>query len=161
MKLDTVASCMTSPAYYVDTTTPIREVAHLMKDKNIGFVPIVKDDYLVGVVTDRDIVIRGITNDILDENIESIMSSYDVMTLWPDTSIKEAAEIMARYMISRLVVTYNGKIIGVVSAKNLLEADNYSITMTKLFYQNKNNPAYQIYTQDNKLYSVRVDTFRL
>ena len=89
------------------------------------------------------------------------MSSYDVMTVWPDTSIKEAAEIMARYMISRLVVTYNGKIIGVVSAKNLLEADNYSITMTKLFYQNKNNPAYQIYTQDNKLYSVRVDTFRL
>ena len=102
-----------------------------------------------------------VTKDILDQNIETIMSSYDVMTVWPDTSIKEAAEIMARYMISRLVVTYDGKIVGVVSAKNLLEADNYSITMTKLFYQNKSNPDYQTYLQDNKLYSVRVDTFRL
>ena len=54
-----VKQVMSSPAICVDYKTSIKEVIELMKNEDIGFLPITKNDHLVGVITDRDILLRS------------------------------------------------------------------------------------------------------
>jgi CBS domain-containing protein len=90
-----------------------------MRDHDIGFLPVVDNRKLVGVVTDRDLVIRGYAaNSSGSASIMDVVST-EVKTIHSDTSVDEAASIMAASQIRRLPVVDNGQLMGVVSLGDL------------------------------------------
>ncbi|ETI67949.1 MULTISPECIES: CBS domain-containing protein [Neobacillus] len=118
------------------------EVALKMKELNVGAIPIVDQDKLVGMITDRDIVIRGVAEKHPGSSkVEAIMSS-DLITVTPDTSSKEAAKLMAEHQIRRLPVVEDGKLIGIVSlgdfAINELTDDQAKDALSEISEQNYN-----------------------
>jgi CBS domain-containing protein len=100
------------------------DVAKKMKQEDAGFMPIVEDGgRLIGVITDRDIVIRCIAegHDPRNEPAEHLMSTA-VTTISPDDDIKDAARKMEDREIRRLAVVEDGRLVGVLSHGNLVQA---------------------------------------
>ena len=112
-------------AQTISTAKPgdtIQHVAQLMKKEDAGFIPVVDSGSLLGVITDRDIVIRCLAEGKgLSEKVDGCMSK-DVATVEADADIEEAAKIMERQEIRRLAVVENGKLVGVLSHGNLVQA---------------------------------------
>ncbi|MEH7355017.1 CBS domain-containing protein [Neobacillus drentensis] len=118
------------------------EVAVKMKDLNVGAIPIVNQEKLVGMITDRDIVIRGVAEKHPGSTkVEDIMSKT-LVTVTPGTSSKEAAKLMAEHQIRRLPVVDNGKLIGIVSLGDFaireLTDDQAKEALTEISEQNYN-----------------------
>lgn len=98
--------------------TCVADVAKLMKSKNIGPVPVVDNDHrLVGIVTDRDLVINALAadRDINSTRADQVMSPRPY-TCSPADDIATAIEMMETNQIRRLpVVDRHGKLIGIIS----------------------------------------------
>jgi CBS domain-containing protein len=93
----------------------VYEVASKMKELNVGAIPIVDQKKLVGMITDRDIVIRGIAErHPPSSKVEDIMSN-NLITISPDASSREAVKLMAENQIRRLPVVEGDELIGIVS----------------------------------------------
>ena len=100
------------------------DVAKKMKQEDAGFMPVVENGgTVIGVITDRDIVIRCIAegHDPRDETAEHLMSRQ-VTIIAPDDDIEEAGRAMEREAIRRLPVAENGRLVGVLSHGNLVQA---------------------------------------
>lgn len=111
-----VRDLMTQRVKAASQQTPIKDVAKTMKELNVGAIPICDDQNRpVGIVTDRDLVVRGIVEGF-DPNskVEQVMSSH-VVYATPDMDIHEAARLMGQYQIRRLPVVDNGKMVGMIS----------------------------------------------
>lgn len=113
-----VSDIMTSEGLATATLdTTLAEIATRMRDENVGAIPIVdEDDKLAGIITDRDIVVRGIAEgeDPNECTAEDIISEH-LHTIPPHADIEEAAELMARHQIRRLPVVQDAIIIGMIS----------------------------------------------
>jgi CBS domain-containing protein len=98
----------------------IAEVAQQMRQLNVGSIPLIQDDRLVGVITDRDIVLRVVA-DGLDPHQEraDLHMSRDPITIAPDASVDEAAQVMARAQIRRLPVVEGGRLVGYLALGDL------------------------------------------
>lgn len=97
----------------------VYEVAVKMKEWNVGAIPVVDNQKLVGMITDRDLVVRGIAEkNPGSTKVEKVMSN-ELVTCTPDTSSSEAAEIMAKHQIRRLPVVENEILVGIVSLGDL------------------------------------------
>lgn len=95
------------------------EVAVKMKELNVGAIPIVNDGILAGMITDRDIVIRGIAEKHPPSSkVESVMSNH-LITATPEMSTQDAAKLMAKHQIRRLPVVENEKLVGIVALGDL------------------------------------------
>ncbi len=91
------------------------EVAVKMKELNVGAIPIVDEEKLVGMITDRDIVVRGVAEkNPGSTKVEKIMSDK-LITAYADMTTKEALQLMAQHQIRRLPVVEGEKLIGMVS----------------------------------------------
>jgi CBS domain-containing protein len=91
------------------------EVAVKMKELNVGAIPILDQDKLVGMITDRDIVVRGVAEKHPGSTkVEDIMSN-NLITITPDATTKEAAKLMSEHQIRRLPVVEGDKLVGIVS----------------------------------------------
>lgn len=112
----------------VITAEPIQDlatVANLMKKHNIGFIPIVFDGQLLGVVTDRDLVLRGYANKRdPGTKITEIMTD-NIITVHNGTSVDEVADLMAKNNIRRICVTDNGRLVGVCALGDLAIRKDY------------------------------------
>ena len=102
--------------------TPVSDAARLMADRNVGAVMVVEDARLVGIFTERDIAFRVVARG-LDAQTTRIA---DVMTPAPDTVDPEkpfgyALLRMQQRGFRHLPVTKNGKIVGIVSARNAMD----------------------------------------
>jgi CBS domain-containing protein len=100
------------------------DVAKKMKQEDAGFIPVVEDGGIViGVITDRDIVLNCIAegHDPRGETAEHLMSRQ-VTSIGPDDDIEEAGRKMERGEIRRLPVVDNGRLVGVLSHGNLVQA---------------------------------------
>ncbi len=108
---------MTQRPRAVDPKTPLDEVAKVMESDDVGAVPLVEDDRLVGIVTDRDIVVRAIAKGKDPSGMPaSEVSSRELITVHPDDSLSDALELMARHQVRRVAVTAeDDRLIGVVS----------------------------------------------
>ena len=105
-------------------TDKVIDVARKMKQEDAGFIPVVENGgTLIGVITDRDIVVRCIAegHDPRSETAEHLMSRQ-VTIIAPDDDIEQAAKAMEREAIRRLPVAENGRLIGVLSHGNLVQA---------------------------------------
>ncbi|PLS06427.1 CBS domain-containing protein [Neobacillus cucumis] len=121
----------------------IFEVAVKMKELNVGAIPIVDQEKLVGMITDRDIVIRGVAEKHPGSTkVEDIMSK-EMVTVSPDTSSREAVKLMADHQIRRLPVVEDGKLVGIVSLGDFaireLTDDQAKVALTEISEQNQNN----------------------
>lgn len=98
----------------------ILDVARLMNSSGIGSIAIVDDGTLVGIVTDRDLVRRGIARELQpDARIDAVMS-MPALTIEHDADIHEAIEAFGRHAVRRLAVTRNGEFVGIISLDDLL-----------------------------------------
>jgi len=107
----------------VRTCTPdssVVDAAKIMASLDCGAVPIVAGEKPVGIVTDRDIVLRCVAKgmDINRAKCQDCMTS-DVVTAAPDMDAHEAADLMARKQIRRLPVVENGRLVGIVALGDL------------------------------------------
>jgi CBS domain-containing protein len=111
-----VRELMTEEVATVTLATPLNEIASKMKDEDTGAIPVLEDDKLAGIVTDRDIVIRCIAEgkDPNELTAEDILSR-ELETIEPDADVQEAARIMARRQIRRLPVVEDEELVGVIS----------------------------------------------
>ena len=95
------------------------EVAVKMKEWNVGAVPIVDNDKLVGMITDRDIVLRCIAEKHpASSKVEEIMSSK-IITIGPESTTQDAARLMAQHQIRRLPVVEGDRLVGIVALGDL------------------------------------------
>lgn len=117
----TVGDVMTRDVRTIAPDARVAEAALLMRDLNVGFVPVVDGDKLVGVVTDRDIVVRCVAEGH-DPNkcpVSDNMSKEPVYCV-PEEDVKAAAKIMEDRCIRRLVVRdAEGRLAGVLSLGDL------------------------------------------
>ena len=114
-----VRDVMTSSVDKVTTNTSVVEVAQLMKNNDVGSIPICEGDKLVGIITDRDIVLKvvavGEKNSVMAKDI---MNSK-VITVTPEQDVHEAANMMSQNQIRRLPVLENGKLVGMLALGDL------------------------------------------
>lgn len=119
MKVDAI---MTPSPVTAPPSAPLRDVARLMLDHDVGEIPIVDDAGApVGVVTDRDIVVRLVAHgqDPTQVVAADCMTS-PARTVRPDADVKRCAELMMREQIRRVpVVDEDGRLRGIVALADL------------------------------------------
>jgi len=116
-----IQDVMTADVSFVRPDTPILEIARKMRDGDIGATPVVEDERLVGMVTDRDVVVRVIAEggDARTKTARDAMSP-GVLYCFVDQSVEEVLENMGDQQIRRLPVVDRAKrLVGVVSLGDL------------------------------------------
>lgn len=116
-----VSEVMTTDVESVQMNSTLEEAASIMKVENVGAVPVVdEDDDLVGIITDRDIVVRCVAEgkNPAETNVEEVLS-HELETIEPDVDVDEAARLMAERQIRRLPVCEDGELVGMVSIGDL------------------------------------------
>lgn len=115
-----ISEVMTRDPKVLDIHSSLVEAARLMRDNDIGFVVVRDQDTVRGVLTDRDLVVRGLAEgvDPATTTLENVYSK-EVVHLDPDDSVDEAIELMRTRAIRRLPVVQDGQVVGVVSLGDL------------------------------------------
>ena len=118
-----IRDVMTSNPAAAEPSTTVVEAAKVMAAEDVGPIPIVEGDRLVGVVTDRDLVVRVLAEgrDPSSTTIGEIASS-DLVTVQPDADLSEAVELMSRRQVRRLMVVENGRLVGIVAQADVARA---------------------------------------
>jgi CBS domain-containing protein len=122
-----VSEIMTKNPRTVSPDTPVSEAARVMKEEDVGLVPVVERvggaetrGRLVGVVTDRDIAIRHVAEGRTGDSPVSDVMSGGVRTCSPDDSVDDAMDLMGREQIRRIpIVDERGALVGVVAQADL------------------------------------------
>ena len=111
-----VRELMTTGVTTAELGTTLEEIATIMRHEDLGAVPIVDDGDLVGIVTDRDIVVRCVAEggDPGESTAEDILTE-GLVTVAPDADVHEAEEMMSRHQIRRLPVVLEGRLQGMIS----------------------------------------------
>lgn len=114
-----IRDVMTPNPRTVSPDDSIQNAARIMRDEDTGAVPVVDNGRPVGMVTDRDIVIRAVADGgQLNRPIRDIVTSA-VVSVGPDTSTREAAQLMSDHQVRRLPVVENDRLVGIVSIGDL------------------------------------------
>jgi CBS domain-containing protein len=124
-----IQEAMTSNPTTVEPTTTAQEAARTMKSEDVGSLPIVEGEKLVGVITDRDLAIRIIAEAKGVDTPVADIASKDVVTIDPQQSLEEAARLMASNQVRRLpVVEEDGKLVGILAQADVAQAGHDSLT---------------------------------
>jgi CBS domain-containing protein len=111
-----VKDAMTSDVKTATPSQSLTDAAMLMKQEDVGSVPVVDGERLIGVLTDRDIVVRGIADGSDPHAIQvGDIASRDVVTVRPDDDLDEALRLMAQHQVRRLPVVEDGHLVGVIA----------------------------------------------
>jgi CBS domain-containing protein len=117
-----IRDVMTTNPRTVSPQDTIQNAARIMRDEDTGAVPVVDNGRPVGIVTDRDIVVRAVADGQLDRPVREIVSG-EVVSARPDMTTKEAAQLMSDHQIRRLPVVENERLVGIVSIGDLAVKD--------------------------------------
>ncbi|HEX5379523.1 MAG TPA: CBS domain-containing protein [Phenylobacterium sp.] len=117
-----VSEAMTAQVATARPVDSVRKVANVMINVDSGVVPVVEDGKVLGLVTDRDIVLRVVAvGGSLDTPVSEIMSE-DVQSCRDEDNLADAAAQMANHQIRRLVVTgENGEMVGILSLGDIAQ----------------------------------------
>jgi CBS domain-containing protein len=102
--------------YYSQT---IAETARVMRDAQVGSVLVVNDGSLAGVVTDRDLVIRGLAEGQAPDSPVGPLCSGDLIGVAADADVEQAERLMREHAVRRLPVINDGQVVGIVSMGDL------------------------------------------
>jgi CBS domain-containing protein len=118
-----VKEVMTERPVTLDRDASLAEAARLMRDQGIGDVIVVDGDDAEGIVTDRDIVIRGVAEGADPERTRlGQVISAELVSVAPDDSVERAIQLMREMAVRRLPVLEGGKPVGVLSLGDLAVA---------------------------------------
>ena len=120
-----VRDAMTENPRSIGASTSVVEAARLMREEDIGSLPITDDERLVGMITDRDITTRVVAEaaDPTSMSVEDVYSR-DLVSVEPDEDLDEALQLMARHQVRRLPVVENGRLVGIVAQADIALKDN-------------------------------------
>ena len=120
-----VGKVMSSPVISATHATTICAAAELMRVYNVGALPVLQEDRLVGIVTDRDIVVRVLAGQAAPLDLETSViatMSDKLVTLPVDKDVKEAAELMGELQVRRLLIlNRSGAMVGILSVGDIAE----------------------------------------
>jgi CBS domain-containing protein len=116
-----IKEMMRVPVDAIDPLTTVAAAAQKMRNEDVGCLLVGRRDRLVGIVTDRDIVVRALANgkNACRELVWNVMSS-EVLSCFDDQPVDEAVSIMAKHGIRRLpVIDRQGRLTGIISRSDL------------------------------------------
>lgn len=121
-----IRDVMTRNPECVSEKDSLRDVARIMKDQDTGVVPVVDGKKIIGLITDRDIVVRGLAE---GKNLENArvteLMTKSVRSVREDASVNEALELMNSAEIRRVaVVDHNDELVGIVSLGDIASQTN-------------------------------------
>ncbi|MBF0374268.1 MAG: CBS domain-containing protein [Alphaproteobacteria bacterium] len=119
-----ISQVMTRSVDVIDPDMPVGEVAKRMRDEDIGALPVGENDRLVGMVTDRDIVLRAVAMDRAPSEcrVRDVMSEK-IFYCFEDQSVEEASRVMAEHQVRRLpVLNRDKRLVGIVAVADLARA---------------------------------------
>ena len=103
-------------------TDNVLEISKKMKENDIGFIPILDKDDVVGVVTDRDIVINSLANNGKNEDLIEDYMTKNVVFVDINESLENAIEKMKENKIKRIIVSNKGKMVGIISISDFINS---------------------------------------
>ncbi len=120
-----VREIMTRDPSTLASTATIGEAATIMRQDDCGSVPIVDGGRVVGIITDRDIVVRVLAGgkDPKTTRVSEAMTA-DPVTVGPDTSVDQAQQVMAERQVRRLPVVEGGRLVGLVVIGQVARRDD-------------------------------------
>lgn len=117
-----VSDAMTAQVVTAKPTDTIKRVAGIMKEVDTGVTPVIDDGKVVGMITDRDIVLRVVAEDgDLNGPVSAVMSE-DVQTCREDDNLADAAALMGAHQLRRLPVLNDaGRLVGILSLGDIAQ----------------------------------------
>ena len=116
-----VKDVMTSPVHLIDPDASLVVAARTMRDQNVGSLPVGQDEELLGMITDRDIVVRCVASggDCHKSAVRDAMSA-ELLVCFEDQPAEEATRLMEEYRVRRLpVLDQDHQLVGIVSLEDL------------------------------------------
>jgi predicted transcriptional regulator len=95
------------------------EAAKKIREFNVGSLLVEKNDKIIGIVTEKDLVVKSLSTGNLNMKVGDFMSA-NLIQIGDDADLSEAAKIMGENKIKRLIVTHAGKIMGIISQKDII-----------------------------------------
>ncbi|MBF0688465.1 MAG: CBS domain-containing protein [Cellulomonas sp.] len=115
----TVSELMTPHPTVVEVTDTLRSVAQTMAAQDLGSLVVAEDGTVVGIVTDRDLVVRGLAQGIgLDAPVGQLATG-ELVTVGPDDDVADVVRIMREQAVRRVPVVDGGQAVGVLSIGDL------------------------------------------
>ena len=115
-----VKEIMSTNVTKVSPDTSLKQVSVLMKKYDIGFIVITKEDEAIGIITDRDLVIRSLMKD--GNKLVKEYMTKEVISVDADSNIETALDLLAEHKINRLVVTHDNKVVGVLAISDIMNS---------------------------------------
>ena len=121
-----ITQVMTTDVWVGSPDDTLQKAAQMMSDYDFGILPIVENNQLVGMLSDRDITIRAVAKGFSpnEHNVREIMT-HDVQRINQDESVEDAAKMMSELQVRRLpVVDSDEQLVGIVSLGDLAISDD-------------------------------------
>jgi CBS domain-containing protein len=119
-----VKDIMTKGCEWIAPDAPIKQAAKIMKNKDIGFLPVGENDRMIGMITDRDIVIRAVAagKDPAKAQVRDVMTAK-TFYCFDDQDVEEICNNLGEIKVRRLpVVNRDKRLVGVISVGDLAQA---------------------------------------
>jgi CBS domain-containing protein len=115
-----IRDVMTANPKSCSSNASITEAARAMSSEDVGPIPVVEGDRLVGLLTDRDIVVRVVAEgrDPQSTTVGEVASS-DLATVSPDENLDRALQLLAERQVRRLPVVEGEKLVGIVAQADI------------------------------------------
>lgn len=116
-----IQEIMTRDVDLADPNTTIGDIARRMREENIGSLPVGENDRLIGMVTDRDIVVRGVADERAPGNtaVRDVMSER-IYYCFEDEDVAQAADAMSKHQVRRLpVLNRDKRLVGIVALADI------------------------------------------
>jgi CBS domain-containing protein len=117
--VQTVAEVMTPAPTAVDASDPIQVAARAMAEENVGALVVKSESKTVGIVTDRDLVVRGLAKGLGGDATIREVASEDIITVGPSDPVESAVEVMRAAAVRRVPVMDGDVAVGIVSIGDL------------------------------------------
>jgi len=118
-----VHEVMTTEPHCVRRAATVRSAAELMETEDVGSLPVIDEGGdLVGIVTDRDIVVRVVAagHDVDQARVGDILTEHPIL-VFPDDPLDEAMELMAKHQVRRLPVVYDTQLVGMLAQADVAQ----------------------------------------
>lgn len=146
-----VEHIMSKDLIVLDVNTSVFDIAKVMKEKDVGFIPIADNKKIIGVITDRDIVVKILANN--DDTLKGYINK-NLIKINSEASLEKAVDMMGKHKVKRLLVEKDRRLVGVISLSDIL--NNLDET---LVYENIKK-IFGIYRNTDE-YLTEIDEFKL
>ena len=119
----TVRDTMSTQPKSIDASQAMVEAARAMRYEDVGSLPVTDQGRLIGVITDRDIVVRVVAEGRMDSATVADALSRNPVTVEPDEDLDEALRLMARHQVRRLPVVEGDRLVGIVAQADVALAE--------------------------------------